>query len=157
MTLTPAVRRELYTEDGSEAVLYLITLEHEDWPDPIRLVDNNEDLVVNGETFIGWPMSVRLPDELDDQDRSISIQVSAVKRDILQELRKLSSPPRAFLELILSGDPDTTRVGPFAMDLDDIGFDSMSISGDLIFADLVNDTYPKQTFTPQNSPGLFRT
>lgn len=155
MTLGPDIRTELYAEDGEQAVIYLLTIEHPDIA-PIRITDDNVDHVSQGEVFESTPMEVSLPDELDDEDRAIRIRIDNVASDVLEKLENLPGPPEVTLELALSDDLDAIRGGPFTLELDDVGFNAVDISGELVFDDLVNDTYPKVTFTPQTAPGLFR-
>ena len=157
MTLTPVQRQDLYSEDGEQAVIYLLTFESEDWSEPLRICDDNDDITADGRTFETWPMQVRLPDELEDEDRAVQITVSSVQRDIVDKLREQPEEVEVTLEIVMSGDPDQIPAGPFEMSLGDVNYNVLDISGDLTFADLVNDTYPEPTFTPQTAPGLFST
>jgi len=66
-TLSNAALASMNAQATGEVWLVLLTLSHPTLATPIRLVNNNEDVVSRGSTFLAFPFEVELPGEDPDQ------------------------------------------------------------------------------------------
>lgn len=150
-TLTAAVN----AQETGEVFLVLLTLDHADLAAPIRVVDNNEDIVSGGDTYVAFPFELTLPSDVEGRVPSARLVVDNVDRQIVQAVRSVSSAVDVTIEVILASDPDTIEAGPFTAKLRNIDYDAAQVSGDLVFEEVLSQPYPGQSFNPATTPGLF--
>jgi hypothetical protein len=141
-------------ENSSEVMLHLLEINHDMLAEPIYVVNNFEDIVSNGNTYIAFPFDIALPDE-SDAPPQVQLQIDNVDRSIIQVLRGLATPATVTLKLVLASTPDTIEAGPFTLLLRNIEFDNQTITGTLMPEDILNAPYPYQIFSPTTHPGLF--
>jgi len=151
MTVSATFKAAAYAQQTSEVFLKLLTIEHDDLASPIRVVDNTENIESNGETYLAAGFDVKLPDD----DGRTTLSVCNVDRVMVQAIRSIDSSPTISLSVIMASDPDTIEVGPFVMQLVDVGYDAFTISGTLSFDDFLIEPYPGDTFSPGQFKGLF--
>lgn len=154
-TLSTPALQSLFAQETGEALLFLVTLDHSTWPAPVRLVNNQTDVVSGGETFSAFPLSISLPTEDPDQIPRCTIQVCSVDRQILAALRALSTAPSVAVAIVLGSTPSTIEAGPFTFQLADYTYDSVTITGTLAHEDVLSEPIPAGTFNPTDFPGLF--
>jgi hypothetical protein len=95
--------------NSAECAVYLVTVDHADFPAPLRWCTGGEDVVSNGVTFTAVPMKVALPGEgADPGARRGRISVDNIDREIIGRLRTASSKPDAKIEIVLSAIPTTS-------------------------------------------------
>jgi hypothetical protein len=145
----------IFTQDTGEVFLMCLTIDGPGLAAPIRLVDDQQDLVRTAGTFQAFPFQIAMPQESEDQLPQVQLVVDNVDRQIVQAIRALTSPPTVTLEVVLASSPNTLEAGPFAMTLRHSDYDATAVSGTLGYEDMLNEPFPKDSFTPTNSPGLF--
>ena len=134
----------------------LLTIDHADLAEPIRVVNNTEDVTVGADTYIAFPFEIELPGEAEDQLPKARLRIDNVDRQIVDAVRTVSGTPDVTLEIVLASDPTVTEMGPFEMQLRSADYDALVVSGDLVVEDVLNIRYPGDRFTPASHPGLFR-
>jgi hypothetical protein len=146
-SLSPAALASANAQSTDEVWLVLLTIEHNEIDAPIRVVNNTEDIVSRGQTYIGFPFDFELPGE--DADAP-----TKARRRIVEAVRTISSPPLVTLEVILASAPDTVEFSFSGLTMREIDYDVSSVSGDLLFESIFAEpvTY---TMTPSRFPGLF--
>ncbi len=153
--ITITAKQAIYSQQTSEVFLVLLTIDHADLGAPIRVVNNTVDIVSNGNTFIGFPFFIDMPQERDDQLARVTLTIDNVDRQIVTAVRSLTSAPSVVMEIVLASDPDTIEAGPFSFTMRDVRYDSLVVEGELSFEDVLNEPYPGDSFTPATHPGLF--
>lgn len=138
----------------SEVWLVLLTLSHPSMATPIRLVNNNENVVSRGNTFIAFPFEVELPGEDPDQPPKSTLRIDNVDRRVLQTLRSITAPPTVTLEVILASAPDQVEVSFTNMTLRNAQYDVSTVSGELTFDGIYTEPVTL-TMTPSRFPGMF--
>jgi hypothetical protein len=163
MPVTDNFRQAVYAAQTEKVFLILLKIEHADLPEPILVVHNGEDIVSNGETYQACAFGLVMPDDKDDAPPRATIQIDNVgtvtvdgeEVNLVHELRAVRGKPAVTVSIVLSDDPDTVEFGPLELQLVSIGFNILTIQGDLAYEDFLNARWPADDFTPQNFPGLF--
>jgi hypothetical protein len=145
------------TQERTAAVfLMLLTIDHPELAEPIRLVYNTEDVTSRGVVYHRYNFRIDLQDEKDDGAISeAKLTVEAIDQTIIQAIRTISTAPSVMFELVLASDPDTVEVGPFSYDVKSVNYNVQYVTMNLEFRDVMNDEFPGLSFTPENTPGLF--
>jgi len=154
-TLSAAARNAIFASQTAEAFLVLLTLDHPTWGAPVRVTSDAVDTASRGYTYKPFPFLVSLPEERDDALARVRLTIDNVDRSIIAALRPLTSPPTVTLEVVLASSPDTLEAGPFDFTLRNVEYDALTITGDLMFEDVLNEPFPAGSFTPASYPGLF--
>lgn len=134
--------------------LMLLQISHATLPTPIRVVNNTEDIVSGGNTYLKAAFDMPMPDDTEDSP-SVQIVIDNVDRAIVDSARSISSPATVTLSVVLSDTPDVIEAGPFNMQLVRVSYDKLKVTGTLIYEDILNDQFPSQTFNPARYPGIY--
>lgn len=145
----------LTAQETEEVFVILLTIEHDDLTDPIRVCSDNQNVVSRGETYIAFPFQLTLP--IDDASRPPAAQLSIdnVTREIGVAIRTITSPARILFEIVRADAPDVVEVEFPNFLLRNVSYDALQVTGDLVVEDLTIEPYPGIKFTPANFPGLF--
>lgn len=141
-------------EATEEVWLVLLTLEHDDLAEPLRVVNNIESIVSNGETYVGLPFRIVLPEDSENGPGEARLQIDNVDKLIVETLRTLQSPPTMSIQVVLASQPDTVEYLLTNMTLRDASYDDAVVEGVLRFEDLTVEAV-SETITPERFPALF--
>jgi len=153
-TLSNAALASMNAQATGEVWLVLLTLSHPTLATPIRLVNNNEDVVSRGSTFLAFPFEVELPGEDPDQPPKAMLRIDNVDRRVVQTIRSITAPPTVTLEVILASAPNTVEVSFTNMTLRNAQYDTSTVSGELTFDSIYTEPVTL-TMTPSRFPGMF--
>lgn len=153
-SLSPTAVASVHAEETDEVWLYLVRIDHDDLATPIRVVSNMEDIVSNGETFVGVPFELTLPDETPDGPGEARLRIDNVDRVIVNTVRLIQTPPTVRIQVVLASDPDTIECELDNLTLRDATWDASFVEGRLRFEDLVVEPVA-EIITPARFPGLF--
>lgn len=163
-TLTLAAIRESQKEHGTVPFLVLLTIQltevshHNDTPaEDITVVNNTEDIVSRGVTFIGCPFEIALPDINDYTSSDATLTIDNVDPKIWQGVRMLNGAPNVILEVVLASDPDDVMLRTEGLRLREAQATSQVISGKLIPDTIWQGGFPAHDFDPSQNPGMFTT
>lgn len=151
MALTPAI----YEPSTNEAFLFLLTISPADGSTPIRVVNDNVDLVSRGDTFIGYPFDITLPPDTGDRKHQLTLQIDNVDQQIVNAVRALEDPPTVKLELVLSGSPNTVEKTVDFLRLDSAEYDAMTVTAQLRPENMLARQFPSETYNPVEWRDLF--
>lgn len=155
MTVTTTFRQSAYAADTADLWLVLVTIDHDDLAEPIRVVNNTEDVTSGGDLYVGFPFDVTLPDEREEAPSAARLSIDNVSREIAEAVRSVSSAPTVTLEVIRAAAPDTVEVSWPFFSLRNVKWDAFKVSGDLVLEDFTSEPYPAAIFSPASWPGLF--
>lgn len=155
MTLSTAAKTQAFANEGDDFLL-LLTIDHDDISEPIRVVHNTEDVVSNGETYVAFPFTLTLPTDRDDSPPRAQLVIDNVSREIGETIRTISTPPTVMIQVVQLADPDQVEMEIPSMVLRNVQFDAMTVTGDLELEDLSREPFPARYFTPAEFPGLLQ-
>ena len=145
----------LTTQETGEVFLLLITIAHPNLVPSLYFVNNTVDVISRGNTYLGWPFQISLPEERDDALPTVQLQIDNVDRRIMEGIRALTTAPTVTVEVILASSPDTVDAGPFNFTLRGVDYTALVITGTLAPEDVLNEPAMQYAFTPARTPGLF--
>jgi hypothetical protein len=148
-------RASLYAAQTDEVWLQLLTIEHADLPTPIRLVNNTEDIVSDGETFTAWSFPPILPAQNEGELPTLELMLDNVTREFTATFRSLSTPFTITQEIVRAADPDTIEAGPFVFESRTARISDRTLRIELGTEAIMNEPFPEATYTPTTNPALF--
>ncbi len=154
--VSAAALAAMMAESTDDVFLTCITLDHDDLPSPIRLVDNDADLVRTAGTFTAYPFQLTLPADLEDRLPSVTLVVDNIDRSLITMVRDLADPPTATVEIVLADSPNTVEAGPFEFRARSVSYNALAIQLSLAYEyDVLNERFPGPIFDPSRFSGLF--
>lgn len=153
--LSPELLAELFGQVSTDPFLMLVTLEHENFPSPVRLVNNVKDIVSRGETYTAFPMTITLPVDDGETERTVQIEFDNTGLELIDEIRSGTDPIDASIEMILASNPDTVQVEVGELKVREVKYTAQKITATLFLDDFLNTEVAFERYTPTNFPGLF--
>jgi len=153
--LSLAARQSLTAAETADLWLLLLTIAAEGLAEPIRVVNDRQDVWSRGQRFVAFPFEVDLPGDSADSVQRVTLRIDNVDRQIVSALRLVREPPEVSLEVIRRESPNVVEAGPFVMSLVEARYDAASIEGELVFEDVLDAPFPADTYNPADYPGLF--
>lgn len=157
MTLTNAYKRSAFDPDTADVWLVLITIAHASISPSIRVVNNMEDVVSNGDTFVGFPFDVMLPDDTDDAPPAAKLTIDNVSREIGEAIRAITSAPTVSIQIVRAAAPNTVEQSWSGFSLRNVKWDAGKVAGDLVLENFTDEPYPAGNFSPASFPALYVT
>jgi hypothetical protein len=154
-SLSTTAKQAIFAQETSEVFLMLLTINHADLASPIYVANNTEDVVSNGNTFIGYPFTFEIPGEDAETLSQVNLVITNVDKLLVAGVRSIFTPLDVKLQVVLASDPDTIEAGDFDMKMRDVNYDALLLTGRCNFNDLLNEPYPAGNYTPADYPGLF--
>lgn len=152
MPLPSAIQEELRAGLLTEIAYVCLTFDHDSLSEPVRVVNNTEDVVRSAGTFVAFPFVYRDYVKGDAEFPTAEVTADNVDRRIMNALRGLPAPlPTVTYECVLSGDVNTVVEGP--MEFVVLGFSALLTTISLRIAldfGFLNDAFPKGIFSPGN-------
>jgi hypothetical protein len=141
-------------QQTSEVWLVLLTISHPDLLEPVRVVNNNENITSRGNEFIAFPFEIDLPGEDPDMPSKARLRIDNLDRRIVNIIRSITSPPSISLEVILASYPDVVEIGFEGLVMREVEYDAQAVTGDLVYESIFTEPITS-TMTPSRFPGLF--
>lgn len=140
---------------SSELVwLFLLTISTPGNPD-LLLVNNNEPITSRGQIYQPYPFRMQLPEDTGDRVPVVKLQIDNIAGDIITAIRGFQDPPTIKVELITNKYPDIVEKSLDSMRLNSVGYDSITIQGDLGIINVLSVKFPAENYDPISFPGLF--
>lgn len=138
-----------------QAFVFLLEIEHPNLSEPIRVTDNEANLVSNDELYLAFPFRIALPTDQEDQIPSVHIVIDNVDRRIAEAVESINTPADLTFRLVRAEDPDTIEAGPWSYKFRNISYDAFQVEATVTNEDILNEPFPKDIFSPATTPGIF--
>lgn len=150
------MRESIGSISHPEAPVLLLEINHADLVTPVRVVNDNQDLVSNSETYIGLAFRATLPDDMSQGQPRASLAIDNVGRELTQWIESSAGGEGATVRMmqVRRSDPDVIE-WEVTMDLTDVTMDANEVRGTLSFANLLDKPGIALFYRPENTPGLF--
>jgi hypothetical protein len=151
-----SARRNMRSTEAVELPLYLLEIDHPNLVTPVRIVQDNQDIVSNGNTYMKFAFEITLPDDLSTGQPKAVLAVDNVMRELVPWL-ELSNGGRGSTCRIMQvqrSDPDTVEFD-ITLALSNIKLTSLRMTADLSFDELLNLPAVAVNYNLQTAPGLF--
>jgi hypothetical protein len=140
-----------------EAFLVLVEFTHSTF-DTQRVVNNTEDIVSNGDTYLRFPFSIIAPPDTDEFQPRIQIAVMDAVGEFVTDFRSVAgSRERIFatVTIIAADDPDTALAQWSDFEVVNVDYNADVLRADLVVENFLSEPYPGDTMNPAQFPGLF--
>ena len=154
-TLTAQMLTEIYGQQSGDAFLTLLTITHDTLPTPIRLVNNTEQIISNGQTYSAFPFKIVLPVDDGESLREVALELDNTSLELINLLRTVTDPLDVNLKMILASIPNDTQYELGELKIGSITFDKSNITAKLYQDNFMSSGLTSERYTPQNFPGLF--
>jgi hypothetical protein len=134
--------------------MYLLTITANGSP-PLYLVNNNEPVTSRGIEYLPYPFALVLPQDFGDQLPQVQISIDNISLEIVEFIRSELTPPGIKVELVTSAYPDIVEKSLDFLQLRDVTYDAMAITGTLEVVNVLNTRFPAETYDPTRYPALF--
>ncbi len=152
-----SARRAMFAQSSSGVFPILIKIEHASLPEPLRFVNNTEDLSYGGYVYHACPFRFDPPDETEDKITNARITIDAIDQTIVAAIRGMTTPATLTGVAMYWNNEGTPIFEPlveWAFTLRDVEYDAFSVSGTLIYEDRLDIMIPYREMTPQDVPGV---
>ncbi len=141
---------------ASEAPLTLLEIDHADLSTPIRVVNDNQDLVHLTNTFTAMAFRITLPDDLEQGAPRAQIAIDNIGKELVSWLETSAGGQGATVRIIqvLRSLPDIVE-WDVTMNLTDITINQREVTGQLGFSDVMDLPGVPLRYRPEIAPGLF--
>lgn len=149
-------QEKVNSTSANEAPLLLLEISHVDLVTPIRVVNDNQDLAHNGNTFVAMAFRITPPDDMQDGQSRAAIAVDNVGRELTQWLEMSGGGQGATVRIIqvLRSAPNTIE-WEVTMDLADVRINQREVTGTLTFDDILNLPAVALVYRPDVAPGIY--
>jgi len=147
--------RAAKAQETDETFALLVTFEHEDLPEPIRLNNTAVNIVSRGDTYYACFLEASLLDDDPERPPRAQLSISNIDRTVIAALRETHKAARVTLELIRVSNPDYVEARQENLELVNVTYDALIIRGDLFPSKIKARPAIDYGFTPNYAPGLF--
>jgi len=155
-TISKTARTSLASISHPEAPVLLLEITHPDLTTPVRVVNDNQDLVSNAETFLGLAFRALPPDDLSQGSPRATLAIDNVGRDLTQWIENSAGGDGSTVRMmqVMRSAPDVIE-WEVTMELIDVSMTDTEVRGNLQFKNLINTPGITVFYRPENTPGLF--
>lgn len=153
--LSPELIAQLFAQESNDPFLALVTLTHSSFAGPIRLVNNQENIVSRGNTFTAFPMKIKFPMDDGESAREVQLAFDNVSLELIDEIRSVTTSIGVSLELILASMPDQVQVSLEELIISTITYNKTQAVARLVLDSFLTTEVTSEKYNPQNFPGLF--
>ncbi|MCA1809893.1 MAG: DUF1833 domain-containing protein [Lentisphaerae bacterium] len=146
----------IFAQSTEQVFLTLLEISHPSLQIPLRFVNNTKQITHGGNIYYPSAFDFRLPDDVEDNVPSAQITLDNTDRQIVSVIRELQTAPDITAKIILADNPDVIELGPLEFKLKEASYDVFQVTGVLSYEeDFLNQVYPRFTFNPRLTPGIF--
>ena len=151
-----AYKSTLAAVSAPEAPLILLEINHPALSQPVRVVDDTQDLVSNGNTFAGTPFRCSLPNDTENQLSKAKLSVDNIGRDLMYWIETSGGGPGSTVHFmqVMRSRPDQIE-WEVTMNLFNVEVTMAEVSAELGFQNVFTFPATLVTYRPDNSPGIF--
>lgn len=141
---------------ASEAPLLLLEINHPALPQPVRVVQDNQDVVCQGATFTACPFRCELPDDFEGQTPRARLAIDNVGRELMYWVETSAGGQGSAVTFrqVMRSRPDWVEWS-ITMNLYNVVANFKEVAGDLGFDNLFGRPAVACTYRPDTAPGVF--
>ena len=139
-----------------EAPFVLLEINHPTLSEPVRVINDMQDLTSNGNVFIGFPFQFVLPDDFQGQLPKAKLAIDNVGRDLMYWIETSNGGAGSTVKFmqVMRSRPDLIE-WEISMNLYNVVVTMQSITAELGFENLFAKPAISRQYRPDNSIGIF--
>ena len=149
-------RQAAQAVSAAELPLVLIDISHVLLATPLRFVNNVQDVLSNGQNYVATSFNFVWPDDQDKQTPRAQLQIANVRGDVGAFFERTHGGRGSVLTVlqIMRSVPDYIE-DRLVLDLKNVEVNTLTVSGQLGYDDVLNRPGTPCTYRPESAPGLF--
>ena len=158
------LERTVNASETGEAYIILLTIQHPDLSDDIRISNDPTQLlptaqvrgtISNGDEYIFLPFDFAFPNQEPDTSPRAQLRIDNVSREISTIIDSITSSPTIQIDVVLSSTPDIIELQLKDFKLNRTETNIAMVIGDITVEHFDQEPYPAGRFNPSGFPGLF--
>lgn len=149
-------REEMFSAEATGVWTALATITHAALSEPVRIANNNENVLSRGELYRKCPFAVKLPIHSEDGPPGAQLRAPNVSQDLVAILREINSPASIKFEVVLASNPNFIEIEYGVMRITFVRVTEAIVSATVGLDDLRTEPFPAHGFVPTYFPGLFK-
>jgi len=154
-TLSPELLAQIFAQSSNDPFLTLVTLTHESFATPIRLVNNSKPITSRGNEYLAFPMKIRLPVDDGETVRDFAIEFDNASLELIEEIRSVTSQIGIKLEMILASMPDVVQMEQADLKIITLNYNATKITARVVLDSFLSVELTSEKYNPSNFPGIF--
>lgn len=149
-------RQAAQAVSAAELPLVLLEISHALLAEPMRLVNDVQDVVSNGQNYVATSFNFVWPDDMDKQTPRAQLSIANTRGDVGAFFERTHGGRGALLTVlqIMRSMPDFVE-DRLVLDLKNVQVTTQTVSGQLGYDDVLNRPGTPATYRPESAPGLF--
>lgn len=142
--------------NADEALIVLLEIEHALLPEPVRLVNDVEDIVSNGHNYMAMGFDVKWNNDAQGELPKVQLVMQNVGRSMMRwiDMSNGASYTTIRAKVIRRSDPDTVEES-LKLQVERITANLLTITFNLVIQNQLIRRGIKRVFTKEKAPGLF--
>ena len=149
-------RQAAQAVSAGELPLVLIEISHVLLAEPIRVVNDVQDVMSNGNNYRAGSFNFVWPDDQDKQTPSAQLAIGNVRGDVGAFFERTHGGRGSILTVlhIMRSAPDFVE-DRLVLDLKNVKVSTLTVNGQLGYDDVLNRAGTPCTYRPESAPGVF--
>jgi hypothetical protein len=153
--LSTAAAAAVLAPETDRVFLHLLTIEVEGEV-ILRFVDNTENIVSRGETFIAAGFTIILPEQTSDAPRPCKLAIDNTDLAIFRTIKTAAGKAVSVSICVVMADtPDVYERGPLKYRLRNVSANKSTIEGEVHDFYLADRSFPGGTYSPGDFEGMY--
>lgn len=154
--ISPNARAQVQSPEIQEVIVVTLDIDHSSLAEPIRVVNNIQDIEWNGNLYEAASFKFKPPSQEEGELSRATLTMSNIDRRLIETVRSINSAPTITANIVFVGATVEREAGPWIFDLSEVNYNAQSLSGSLSL-----NIKPKQTLSTirvsfNNFPGLVK-
>lgn len=151
-----AYKSTLAATSAPEAPLTLLEIDHPALTQPVRVVNDTQDIESNGHLYVACPFRCTLPDDRENQLPEATLAVDNIGGDLMYWIETSGGGQGSTVRIIqvMRSRPDLVEL-EIAMGLFNVQVTMTEVAGKLGYEDFFNRPAVALRYDPATAPGVF--
>ena len=153
--ISTVAKKAVYASQTEQIFLMLLEITSSDWGGTLYVVNNNQSVTHDSNTYLATAFEFILPAQEDGTISNSSLSISNVDRSIVEAIRTISTTPTVTAKMVLASNPEVIEGGPWVFQMTDITYNRRQVQGQLIYESYMRDNCGTTRYKNIDFPGLF--
>ena len=139
-----------------ETPFIMLEIDHPDLVEPIRIINDTQELTSNGELYIGCPFRCVLPDDFENQLPKARLAVDNIGRELMYWIETTSGGNGSTVKFmqVMRSRPDQIE-WEIVLSLYNVNVNMQEVAGELGFENLFSKPAINVQYRPTTCPSIF--
>lgn len=151
-----AYKSTLAGTSAPESPLLLLEINHPALPEPVRVIQDNQNLTCNGHKYIACPFRCELPDDFEAQLPRATLAIDNIGKELMYWIETSAGGQGSVVTFrqVMCSRPDLIEWS-ITMNLYNVSANFKEVTGDLGYDNLFGRPAVQMLYKPDTAPGCF--